>query len=179
LWPRVTIFLLILYIPVCVWWAVLVYQDYDNTVFIRDHGVKGFGIVTKKYCEIGRNASCYLDYQPVERQNDFGSTQPKVSTSHEVGQDTYAKYPMGALIPTKTDPRNPNNTHLDVQGYWSNDRLIISSALMFLYYCAASAVGLMLVWLFLFIPFKLIRRAPRPQWSKARETRQGDKWEQC
>jgi Protein of unknown function (DUF3592) len=124
-------------------------DEYDHKVYIRDHGVSTYGIVTKKYTEssVRSGPDYYIDYtyRPLGQP---AMTLPISSERHEVSSDNYSLYNVGAKIPTKYDPRNPQDTHLDVQGYWSNGRLAVSSALQFALLDTMIGVIVLGVWWF-------------------------------
>lgn len=112
--------------------AVAATSGYFGKLYVRDHGVKSFGVVTGKHEIDGRRTSYYLDYSYTPVGAGRSIEKNFISENHEVSREIYDNYSVGVRVPIKCDPKNTRNSHLDVQGYWSNSRLALSSILEFM-----------------------------------------------
>jgi hypothetical protein len=138
------IFLLFLALEIISLWFLGRFEidEYYHKVMIRDTGINGFGTVIAHDRGSGRSAST-LDYKYFPTSNHLESHQAIISRYHEVSGENYRKYPIGSTIPIRTNPKDPTDTHLNVQGYWTNQRLFISNFLKFVLY----GVMISMLWL--------------------------------
>lgn len=117
-------------------------KEYHHDLLIRDSGVKGYGIVIAH--SAGRSSD--LDYKYTYYAKTGGPGSVIISRWHEISRETYRKYPIGSRIPIKTNPKDPKDTHLDVQGYWSNARLMVSGSLSFVIYSLILSMPCLMIW---------------------------------
>lgn len=145
--PRaVTISFFVVFISLSALLAVAFKSEYSGTIYFRDHGVKSLGIVTGKYIYNRRN-EYYLDYKYCQSCAAGGGIKWVFARQREVSRENYQRYDVGARIPIKYDPRDASISHLDVQGYWSNSRLALSSILKFILFDVQLGAAIGAFWL--------------------------------
>lgn len=114
-------------------WTFVGVDKYKSDIHKRDDEIRYYGTITGKH----REREYFLDYSYIPP----GTVSAINSEHHEVSSDNYEKYQVGDRVPIKYDPHNFKDTHLDVQGYWSNARLAISAILL----CALESMPLALI----------------------------------
>jgi hypothetical protein len=131
-WRIVHILYLFIFVLCSLGLAFYEVHDYQHSIRIRDVGINDFGIVTRKYEEYGLRYNTYfIDYSYVPMSKGVKVSRPISSRHHEVLAENYYKYQVLRKIPIRYDPDNIFDTHLNVQGYWSNVRLAVSGFLLF------------------------------------------------
>jgi hypothetical protein len=144
----VTMAFVVLFLVGSVLMALAFGAEYKHDVYMRDYGIKTDATITNKYSHRGRSYKhYYIDYayQPIETTSGGGLIASK---GHGVSYEDFHRYGVGEHIATKYNPRNPQDTQLDVEGYQSNERLALNPALKFTLIDVVAGVIFFSVWSF-------------------------------
>ncbi len=129
----ITIIFAIIYLIISVIIAMGLRSEYYGRVYIRDRGVNSLGIVTKKYSEYDHGSTFYyIDFKYRPPNKDRSSNNYVYAGRREVSRENFMLYNQGSQIPIRYDYRDYDNVHLNIQGRWSNNRLIWSSVIEFI-----------------------------------------------